>query len=164
MSCFAGGSEEHTMYRLNDLITRRLLLSYYVAAYKQRYHLPIEDRARESQILDAMAAKASTYGLGNVWSKNFFQDQIDASKYVQNGLINDWKVNGQNPYPKYDLDTTRKMIDTLNTQIIEKAAETKEYRKKRECDDLVRKYEQNVRLDLMYKHALEMALKHVCGY
>ena len=68
---------------LSDLLARRLAFMPLVAAAKARAGLPIEDRARERQVLDASLESARRRGLPEARVRDFFAVQIELAKAVQ---------------------------------------------------------------------------------
>ena len=83
-SCAApAASPDATAEELYRLINARLLLMRDVAAYKWHHELPIEDRARESTVLERSAADALARQLDPEAARTFFAAQIEAAKSVQ---------------------------------------------------------------------------------
>ena len=68
---------------LSDLLARRLAFMPLVAAAKAQAGLPIEDLARERQVLDASVASAQRRGLPEARVRDFFALQIELAKAVQ---------------------------------------------------------------------------------
>jgi cyclohexadienyl dehydratase len=68
---------------LSDLLARRLAFMPLVAAAKAQAGLPIEDLARERQVLDASVESARRRGLPEARMRDFFALQIALAKAVQ---------------------------------------------------------------------------------
>lgn len=87
--------------RVDDLlrlVRQRLEVAPEVARVKWNTHAPIEDLARERQIVDGVAQAASAHGLDPALAGRFFQAQIDAGKLVQRALHAEWTAAGQPPF------------------------------------------------------------------
>jgi cyclohexadienyl dehydratase len=68
---------------LSDLLARRLAFMPLVAGAKAKAGLPIEDLAREQQVLDATLASARRQGLPEARVRDFFALQMTLAKAVQ---------------------------------------------------------------------------------
>lgn len=102
------------------LIQKRLVIMHEVARTKWNQNLPIEDKAREQQILIDLVGKANQYGLEEKFVMRFFQAQMDAAKEIQKSDFIFWKENGVSKFEttfslKEDL---RLYIDQLNQEIL----------------------------------------------
>ncbi len=64
-----------------------------VAAYKWINGLPIEDLEREAVVLDRAVFAGLTRGIQTGTSKNFFSQQINAAKEIQEYWFTYWKTN-----------------------------------------------------------------------
>ncbi len=78
---------------LTDLVVERLQVSDDVAASKFGTGAPIDDPAREQQVLDQVRAQAGALGLDQDAAAAFFRDQITVSKVVQRGLFDRWTAH-----------------------------------------------------------------------
>ena len=110
---------------LRALIDARLLLAPDVAQYKWNHHLPIEDLAREAQVIAALGHRAGELGVPQPWAEAFFRAQIEASKTAQNELFQGWDVFKHGQFPAApDLATvTRPKLDKLTDQLLHALAE-----------------------------------------
>ena len=110
---------------LRALIDARLLLAPDVAQYKWNHHLPIEDLAREAQVIAALGHRAGELGVPQPWAEAFFRAQIEASKTAQNELFQGWDVFKHGQFPEApDLATvTRPKLDKLTDQLLHALAE-----------------------------------------
>jgi len=68
-----------------DLAARRLELMDFVGGWKRAHHLPVEDRAQETRVLDAVEAKARALGLEPAGVRRLFELQIALAKRIQTG-------------------------------------------------------------------------------
>jgi chorismate mutase len=102
------------------LIQKRLVIMHEVARTKWNQNLPIEDKAREQQILVDLAAKANQYDLKEKIITQFFQAQIDASKEIQKRDFLLWKENSILKFDKiFSLNNElRFYIDRLNNEML----------------------------------------------
>ena len=110
---------------LRTLIDARLLLATDVAQYKWNHHLPIEDAAREAQVIDALGKRADTLGVPQPWAEKFFRAQIEASKTAQDELFRGWDVFRRGEFAGApDLATvTRPKLDKLTDELLHAIAE-----------------------------------------
>jgi chorismate mutase-like protein len=110
---------------LRRLIDERLMLAPDVARYKWNHHQPIEDAAREGELIAKLGHQASDLGVPQTWSEDFFRAQIQASKTLQNELFQGWDVFKRDRFPdEVDLATvTRPKIDRINDQLMHALAE-----------------------------------------
>jgi len=110
---------------LRSLIDARLLLATDVAQYKWNHHLPIEDAAREAQVIDALGQRAQSLGVPQPWAEKFFRAQIEASKTVQNELFQGWDVFRRGEFTGApDLAAvTRPRLDKLTDELLRAIAE-----------------------------------------
>lgn len=105
---------------LTELVIQRLLVSDQVAAAKFGTGKPIDDPAREKQELDAVRQSAMSLGIDPDATVSFFQQQISASKVVQQGLFDRWTAHpDQAPTSRPDLGTIRTELDQLTTELLQ---------------------------------------------
>lgn len=110
---------------LRSLIDARLLLATDVAQYKWNHHLPIEDAAREAQLIGALGKRAEALGVPQPWAERFFRAQIEASKTAQNELFQGWDVFRRGEFAGApDLaSVTRPKLDRLTDELLHAIAE-----------------------------------------
>ena len=105
---------------LTDLVVRRILVGDQVAAAKFGTGQPIDDPVREKQELDAVRQRAVSLGISPDATASFFQQQINASKLVQQGLFDRWTAHPeQAPTTRPDLGTIRAELDQLTTELLQ---------------------------------------------
>jgi chorismate mutase len=85
-------SESDPLDDLLGLIDQRLALADEVARSKWNSGAPVEDLAREQEIVDTIGIDARNYGLDPGLAKPFFHAQIEASKIVQNARLVEWRT------------------------------------------------------------------------
>lgn len=153
---------------LTDLVVDRLRVSDDVAAAKFGTDSPIDDPAREHQVLDQVRQQAGALGLDPESAAAFFRDQITASKVVQRGLFDRWTAHpDEAPTTRPDLGQIRTRLDRLTTDLLDQLKATVDIRAERiPCtvqlalaagSAVVRQ-----RLDALHRQALGTAVHSVC--
>ncbi|MGW4490271.1 gamma subclass chorismate mutase AroQ [Amycolatopsis sp. NPDC004368] len=105
---------------VTDLVIRRLLIGDQVAAAKFGTDKPIDDPVREQQELDSIRKSAESLGIDPVATAAFFQQQITASKIVQQGLFDRWTAHpAEAPTTRPDLAEIRDQLDQLTTDLLQ---------------------------------------------
>lgn len=109
------------LLRLLELQKQRLDLAPLVARSKWNSGAPIDDPAREAQVLDQVAQQAAALGLDADWSRHFFQDQFDAGKLLQRSLHAQWRAQHLAPFAEVpDLGRdVRPVLDRLTPQLLQ---------------------------------------------
>nr|WP_202121624.1 chorismate mutase [Streptomyces sp. BA2] len=158
------------LHPLVDLAARRLATADLVAAAKYGTSSPIDDPAREQQVLDDVARQARELGADPEATVRIFRDQIEASKVVQRELHRRWDADpSQAPGPdeRPDLAEVRKEINRVNGELVRGIADSPAARAARSCRGLVTVAGVRVRherqLDLLHSVALGRALPSVCA-
>jgi chorismate mutase len=134
----------------------RLLLADKVAAAKFGTAMPIEDRVRESQLLGVVRRLSLAVGVDPLLSLRFFEDQIEANKYVQAGLHRRWAAHPElRPRCRPNLSIeVRPRLDELTSEMIVQLGA----RKSGEPDTSVQPP-----LDPLHREALRLAMRAVCA-
>lgn len=153
---------------LVTLAVRRLATADEVASAKFGTPQPIDDPARERQVLGAVAQGAPRLGVDPTESSRFFGDQIEASKIVQRGLYQLWTAHPeQRPADRPDLSkVVRPELDQLTDQIMHALSSTSAVR--HAGASCVQRRDQasataGQSLDPLHREALAMALRSVCA-
>ncbi|MFD0554586.1 chorismate mutase [Streptomyces rectiviolaceus] len=155
---------------LVDLAAQRLATADLVAAAKYGTGSPIDDPAREKQVLDDVARQARDLGADPEATVRIFRDQIEANKVVQRELHRRWDVDpSQAPGPgeRPDLAEVRKEINRVNGELVRGIADSGSARSASSCRGLVTvagvraRHERH--LDLLHSVALGRALPSVCA-
>jgi chorismate mutase len=108
----------HRLEALTCLIVDRLLLADDVAAAKFLTGAPIDDPAREQQVLARIQRQAGT-GPAPDTATTFLRDQFAASKVVQRGLFSRWTAHPEEaPTARPDLGRVRERLDLLTTRLL----------------------------------------------
>lgn len=142
------------------LVARRLLLGDEVAAAKYGTDMPIDDPARERQLLAEMIERARAIGLDPELSVRFFQAQIEANKVVQLGLFERWaSAPVSRPRRRPDLKAEiRPRVDAINAQLLDQLKTVVEEPSVPHADS---EPELSGALDKLHRHALRIALAPV---
>ncbi|GAA1916053.1 chorismate mutase [Streptomyces durmitorensis] len=161
------GSYER-LHPLVDLAAQRLATADLVAAAKYGTGSPVDDPAREKQVLDDVARQARELGADPEATVRIFRDQIEANKVVQRELHRRWDADpSQVPAEKPDLGEVRKEINRVNGELVRGIADSAAARSAPSCRGLVTVAGVRVRherqLDLLHTVALERALRSVCA-
>jgi chorismate mutase-like protein len=114
---------------LTDLVIQRLQVSDQVAASKFGTGQSISDPVREQQELDSVRQSALQMGLDPTTTVQFFQNQITASKVVQQGLFDRWTANpALAPTTRPDLATIRTELDQITKGLLAQLQATQSLR------------------------------------
>lgn len=152
---------------LAALSAERAALGDLVAAAKWGTGGPIDDPARERQVLDAVGAQARQLGADPEATVRIFRDQIEASKIVQRGLHRRWAAHpAQAPTERPDLAVVRTEINRVNDALVRAVAASPRARSAPSCRVLLPVTAADVRrerhLDALHTEALGRALRSVC--
>ena len=159
----------HGLASLTDLFAQRLLLADKVAAAKYGTDTPIDDPAREEQILTDVRARAAGLGLDPDGVAAVFRDQIEANKLVQRGLHARWNTNpGERPTERPDLaKEVRPALDRITTGLLAALRETERARAVPSCGPRLTAAAgwsaSTHRLDALHLEGLGRALPSVCA-
>jgi len=150
-----------------SLAADRLATADLVAAAKWGTDSPIDDPAREQQVLDTVAAQAQRIGADPDEIRRVFRDQIEANKLVQRALFAEWTAHPeQAPTTKPDLSVVRQTINRINTDLVQSLADTTPERSARTCGPelavAVIEVHHEKHPDLLHTAALTRSLVSVC--
>ncbi|WP_245654262.1 chorismate mutase [Streptomyces violens] len=150
------------------LSAERLATADLVAAAKWGTDSPIDDPAREQQVLDAVAQRARELGADPDRTVAVFRDQIEANKIVQRGLHRRWAADpAQAPTTRPDLNEVRKEINRINEGLVRALADSEPARKSPSCTPALAVASAHVvrdeHLDPLHTVALARAVRSVCG-
>lgn len=104
------------------LMQKRLAIMHEVARTKWNHQLPIEDLARENELLKSLVKHGDVkYNLDPEWVGKFFQAQFDAAKEVQKQDFALWREQGILKFEHvFRLkDDLRPYIDQINHEMLE---------------------------------------------
>ncbi|GAB2957628.1 hypothetical protein GCM10027097_02810 [Amycolatopsis acidiphila] len=136
------------------MAVQRLLLGDKVAAAKFGTAVPIEDPVHEGQLLAAVQRLSLAAGIDPVLGVRFFEDQIEANKYIQAGLHERWTANpALRPRQRPDLSIeVRPRLDELTGELFTQLAAGR-CAKPDEPPDCA--------LDDLHREALQLAMRSV---
>lgn len=164
----AADGDDTAVTNLISLASQRLALAEPVARWKWAHHQAITDTPRENALLADVEKRATAVDLDPAFAHAFFQDQIDASKDVQNALFADWRSTRPPEGPAPDLAaSTRPQLDRLTQSLIAGLARVQPVRATPDCPSRVAQALANwkslTRYDAARSGALTRALGHVCA-
>ncbi|WP_091774954.1 chorismate mutase [Paraburkholderia steynii] len=159
--------DDTALTNLIALVSQRLSLAEPVARYKWAHHQPITDTPREQALLADVEKRAARAGVDPAFAHEFFQDQIDASKEVQNALFDTWRASRPPEGAAPDLATSlRPQLDKLTQSLITALARVQTLHAQDDCPTRVARGIDNwkslTRYDNTRNAALTRALGHVC--
>ncbi|WNM30577.1 chorismate mutase [Streptomyces sp. Li-HN-5-11] len=160
----------HALFALHpvvELSAERLATADLVAAAKWGTGSPIDDPAREQQVLDNVAAQAQQLGADPDEIRTVFRDQIEANKIVQRGLFQRWTDHpDQAPTTRPDLNVVRQEINRVTSALVQALADTSADRAALTCRPGVvlaaLQVHHEDRLDALHTRALARSLASVC--
>ncbi|WP_345811320.1 chorismate mutase [Paraburkholderia sp. PREW-6R] len=163
---FADG-DDTALTNLIALASQRISLAEPVARWKWANHQAITDTPRENALLADVGRRAVAADVDPTFARAFFQDQIDASKDVQNALFATWRSAQPPQGPAPDLATsTRPQLDKLTQSLIAGLARVQPLRAAPDCPSRVAQalvnWKSLTRYDSARSAALTHALGHVC--
>lgn len=149
------------------LVAERLSLATPVAQYKWLNKKPITDRAREQQVLSDVVGRAKRQGIDPAFAHDFFGDQIEASKMVQEQLFAQWHASGAPKTAAPDLATdVRPKLDRLDATLIQALSRVTPVRTAADCPsqlaESLANWKQLTKFDSTDADALMHALGHIC--
>jgi chorismate mutase len=120
---------------LVETSARRLVLAKQVALAKWDSQAPVEDTAREAEIITAVIKDGESRGLDRTFISHFFSAQIEANKLVQYVLLADWRRAGLVPaHRPINLATTiRPELDRLQKELVGELVDTVAIRASATC-------------------------------
>ena len=155
------------LVQLVDAAARRLQIAEPVAASKFHTGGPIEDPAREEQVLDYVSTEATKFGVESAYVTTAFRDQIDATVAIQYSRLAQWKLDPASaPIDAPDLAASRAIIDALNREMVTEMADEWNVLHSPSCvTDLDAAKAAVVRarsLDPLYRQAIDFATRSYC--
>lgn len=156
------------LHPVAELAAERLATADLVAAAKWGTDSPIDDPAREQQVLDSVAAQAQQAGADPDEVRVIFRDQIEANKLVQRALFQRWTDHpDQAPTTRPDLSVVRQEINRVNTALVQALADTTTDRDAFTCRPELalatfQVHHEN-HLDALHTRALLRALRSICA-
>lgn len=103
------------------LLDERLRISGLVAQAKWNSGRPVEDLAREGQVIEAFVVRAGEPGVNETLASAFMRAQIEASKMRQRALLEQWRRRREPAFaePPDLVKEIRPRLDALNSKLCE---------------------------------------------
>ncbi|KPG98228.1 chorismate mutase [Pseudomonas sp. RIT-PI-q] len=167
----AGGAQASTPSPVPDslqplLVTmnERLSIGDLVALTKWDSGKPIQDTAREAQVIANARKMAAERKLNPTDVAELIAAQIEANKLVQYGLLAQWKAAGKAPdTPRPDLTRQiRPRLDELQNRLLQQYAAFAPYRKDPNCADWLATARSDLIKDQLHGQALIRATGELC--
>ncbi|MFE4108865.1 chorismate mutase [Kosakonia sp. YIM B13611] len=117
-SVFSGASAPICLSALSSLLSERMELMREVAAYKAKYHLPVEDLVREQKVLLQARSNAREVGLEPQSVEPFINALMNAGKAIQYRYLADWLPRPESFVTLLDLDGIRRRINELDKHLL----------------------------------------------
>jgi chorismate mutase len=132
------GAAQDAVEKLQPLIAtsaRRLAIAKEVAFAKWDSQAPVEDAAREAQLIENAAEDGKSKGLDGPFVSKFFAAQIEANKLVQYSLLASWHRMGVAPvHSRLDLAVTiRPELDHMQRELVMELVDTAPFRANATC-------------------------------
>ncbi|MBT2370752.1 chorismate mutase [Pseudomonas fluorescens] len=155
-----------TLAPLLNSIAERLAIADQVALSKWDSHKPVEDRAREQDVIASVVAQAPTYALAAAAAEQFFSAQIEANKLVQYAHLSDWQLQGKAPDdPRPDLvGTIRPQLDQLQKRLLQQLADFTPERTNPQCPQWLAQANHKPLNDPLRQLAMTRATAELCIY
>ncbi|MGK3942790.1 chorismate mutase [Streptomyces canus] len=163
----AAAPDLSVLHPVVELASARLATADLVAAAKWGTDSPIDDPAREQQVLDNVAAQAQQLGADPDEIRVVFRDQIEANKMVQRGLFQRWTDHpDQAPTTRPDLSVVRQEINRITGALVQALADSSAARGTFACRPELAlaafQVHHEDHLDTLHTRALVRALPSVC--
>lgn len=163
----AGPRPDALLTTLTGVVADRLATADTVAAAKRRTGTPVDDPAREAQVIAAAVAGGRVVGLDPARVTTVVRDQIEVGKAVQRTLIVLWRtVPATAPTVPVDLALVRPRITALTGHLVTALARDDAVLRSPDCRaDLTRAVAITTtthRLDPLHAVALAAASRSLC--
>ena len=168
---FAGGAQASTpspapesLQPLLVTMNERLNIGDLVALAKWDSGKPIQDSAREAQVIANARKMAVKRKLDPEQVAELIAAQIEANKLVQYGLLANWRAAGKAPdTPRPDLaKQIRPQLDELQNRLLQHYAEFAPYRKDPNCPNWLGEARAGLIKDQLHGQALIRATGELC--
>ncbi|OOG14952.1 chorismate mutase [Pseudomonas sp. C9] len=149
---------------LLETINERLNIADLVALTKWDSRKPIQDTAREAQVIDSARKTAESQKLNPQDVADLIAAQIEANKLVQYGLLAQWRAADRAPdTPRPDLvNQIRPRLDELQNRLLQQYADFVPYRNDPDCPDWLGIERAGLIKDQLHGQALIRATGELC--
>ena len=146
-------------------LNERLSIADLVALTKWDSGKPIQDSAREAQVIANARKLAVERKLDPDEVAELIAAQIEANKLVQYGLIAQWQAAGKAPdTPRPDLaNQIRPQLDELQNRLLQQYADFAPYRNDPHCANWIAQARGNLAQDKLHELALIRATGELCS-
>lgn len=159
----AAAAAPETLQPLLNTINERLNIADQVALTKWDSGKPIQDTAREAQVITNAKKQAVERNLDPDEAAELIAAQIEANKLVQYGLIAQWQAAHKAPdAPRPDLNQLRPKLDELQTRLLQEYADFAPYRVDPECPTWLAEQRSALIKDALHGQALIRATGELC--
>ncbi|WP_052488445.1 gamma subclass chorismate mutase AroQ, partial [Streptomyces sp. 150FB] len=139
-----------------------------VAAAKRGTDKPVQDPAREREVLASAAAPARRLGADPAATVRVFRDQIEAGKDVQRALLSRWRGHpDEAPAARPALASVRDEINRVDGALVRALARSAGTRTAPVCGGALAasavRVAADARFDATHRAALHRSLRSVCG-
>lgn len=133
--CMGQSQPAEQLQPLVKTSAQRLMIAEQVALAKWDTGGPVEDAAREEQVIHNAVKAGEAKGLDETSVAAFFKAQIEANKIVQYSLLADWRRRGDAPAhaPSNSIKTVRSELDQVQTLLIAELSDTAAVRASATC-------------------------------
>ncbi|KQZ78902.1 MULTISPECIES: chorismate mutase [unclassified Pseudomonas] len=144
-------------------INERLNIADQVALTKWDSGKPIQDTAREAQVIANARKQAVQQKLDPDEAAELVAAQIEANKLVQYGLLAVWQAARKAPdVPRPDLSQIRPKLDMLQVRLLQQYADFMPYRVDPECPNWLAEQRASLIKDALHGQALIRATGELC--
>ncbi|MCF4997973.1 chorismate mutase [Pseudomonas syringae] len=153
-----------TLQPLLVTLNERLNIGDLVALTKWDSGKPIQDSAREAQVIANARTLATERKLDPEDVAQLIAAQMEANKLVQYGLLAKWQAAGAAPdTPRPDLGKQiRPRLDELQTRLLQQYAAFTPYRRDPNCSAWLATARANLTVDALHNLALTRATGELC--
>jgi chorismate mutase len=163
----AAASADTALTNLIALAAQRLALAEPVALWKRLHHQSITDGPREQLLLTQIARQAKAAQVDPKFAEQFFKDQIEASKDVQNALLAQWREAPPTAAAPDLAGSTRPQLDRLTHTLLIALVRVQPQRDAPDCPSRLAQslvnWKNLTSFDSSRAGALNRALSHVCA-
>ena len=145
-------------------MNERLNIADQVALSKWDSGKPVQDGAREAQVIGNARVLATARQLDPDAVAELLAAQIEGNKLVQYGLLAEWQAAGKAPdVPRADLSTQiRAQLDQLQTRLLQHYSAFSAYRNAPDCSRWVAQARKGLAKDQLHQLALIRATGDLC--
>lgn len=103
---------------LGAILKKRLLLMNYIASYKMKHHLPVEDTSQEQLVMVQMINQAERIGLVSSSLVPFVDTQMKVAKAIQYRCKAKWQISPEHGLENKEIFIVRGEINMLDQALL----------------------------------------------